>query len=276
MNEEHYGIRPRSTGEILGQTATIYRDHFGAVIGSAAAIIVPATALQVIFFAVMLDSDDIFAIFLLQILAGIILAGSVAAAVAAVTAATAQILVNGKTSVFEVLDYSLPRVGTTLKASYLMYIIFSFLSWTIVGIPIMIFFSIAWLVTIQAVVLEDVGARVALGRSWELTRGHRFRVLATVILASIITSMLMMFFLLPTLALLLRPVIVEGAGSPPGFAWVLTGLFWIAGAVLVFPLQYLAWTLIYFDLRARNDGLSIEPSPAEPFDAAVTAASSMD
>lgn len=261
MQEQFYGVRPRTIGELLGQTAVIYRDHFHSIVGTSAAIIIPATALQVFFFFVMVGSNDILAIFLLQILAGLILAGTVAAAVAAITAATARILVSGKTTVVEAFDYSMPRVVTTLKASYLIYFITSFLTWTMIGFPVALFLSVAWLVTIQVVVLEGTGARVALGRSWELTRGNRLRVLATIILTAIITALMMSFFFLPALAVMLRPVIVEGSGEPPVLAWVLAGLFWIIGAVLVFPLQYLAWTLVYFDLRARNDGLAVEPQP---------------
>ncbi len=276
MSQKPYGVRPRSVGEILSQTAAIYRDHFETIVGVSAAILIPATIIQILFFVVILGSDDFVAIFLLQILAGLIGVGAAAAAMAAVTSATAQIIVNGKTSIIQAFDYSLPRITTTLKASYLLYVIFSFLVWIIIGIPIAMFLAAAWLVTLQVVILEGTGARVALGRSWELTRNNRMRVLGSTVLMFAITGVLMFFFLLPMFALILRFMISGASGGPPMIAWLLVGLFWIIGAVLITPIQYLAWTLIYLDLRARNDGLITEPHHPEAFGAAPAAMPNMD
>lgn len=277
MSQQHYGVRPRSIGEIFSQTAAIYRDHFETIVGSAAAIVIPSTIIQILFFVVMLNNDDILAVFLLQILAGILMAAGVAAAMAVVTSATAQIIVEGKTSVVKAFDYSLPRIIDTLKATYLLYWIMSFLLWTFVGIPIAIFFAVAWLVTLQVVILEDSGARVALGRSWELTRNNRFRVLGALILLMAVSAILMSLFLLPMFALILR-FAINGAdgGTPPMIAWLLVGLFWVVGAVLIIPLQYLAWTLIYLDLRARNDGLVTDPVMTGTYDATPAPLPNMD
>jgi len=276
MSQQPYGVRPRSVGEILSQTAAIYRDHFETIVGVAAAILIPATIIQIFFFIVMLNSDDIVAIFLLQIIAGLIGVGTTAAAMTAVTAATGKIIVNGKSSIIEAFDYSLPRIGTTLKATYLIYWIISFLTWIFIGIPIALFLAIAWLVTLQVVVLEGAGARVALGRSWELTRNNRLRVLGATILMFAITALLMFLFLLPMLALILRFVISGASGGPPMIAWFLVGIFWIVGAILILPLQYLAWTLIYLDLRALNDGLITEPHHQEAFGTAPAPMPNMD
>ncbi len=279
MNPQHYGVRPRSLGDIVIQTAAIYRDHFETIVGSAAAIVIPSAILQIVFSVVMLNNDDLIAVFLLQIVASVLMAAGVAAAMATVTAATAQIIVEGKTSIVRAFDYSLPRIIDTLKATYLLYVILSILLWTFIGVPIALFFAVAWLVTLQVVVLEGTGARVALGRSWELTRNNRFRVLGALMTLFVATGIMMGFFLLPMFALVLRFAINGAAGgAPPMIAWLLVGLFWIVGAVLITPLQYLGWTLIYLDLRARNDGLTTEPVvPAEqPYETAPAALPNMD
>jgi hypothetical protein len=273
MSQQAYGVRPRSIGEIFSQTAAIYRDHFETIVGTAAAILIPATIIQVLFSIVILNGDDLVGIFLLQMIAGLIGVVTAAAAMATVTAATAQIIVNGKTSIIEAFDYSFPRIVPTLKASFLLYVIMSFLIWTFIGIPIAVFFAVTWLVTLQVVVLEGAGARVALGRSWELTRGNRLRVLAYLLALFAVTGVLMAFFLLPMFALILKFIISAGSGGPPAIAWILVGLFWVIGAVLVIPMQYLAWTLIYLDLRARNDGLTTEP---EMYAAAPAPMANMD
>lgn len=276
MSQQAYGVRPRTIGEIFGQTGAIYRDHFETIVGTAAAILIPATIIQVLLTSVILTDDDLLGVFLLQLVVGFIGVGAGAAAMAAVTAATAQIIVNGKTSIVEAFDYSLPRIVPTIKASYLLYIIISFLIWTFIGIPIALFFAVTWLVTLQVVVLEGTGARVALGRSWELTRNNRMRVLLALLLLFIVSGILMMVFLLPTFALILKFIISGSNGAPPLLAWVLAGIFWIAGAVLITPLQHLAWTLIYLDLRARNDGLATEPVESEMYGAAPSPMPNMD
>ncbi|MEZ4520818.1 MAG: hypothetical protein R3A46_04090 [Thermomicrobiales bacterium] len=173
MDQQHYGVRPRSIGELLAQTAAIYRDHFETIVGVSAAVLIPATILQIFLFAVIIGSDDLLAMFLLQIITGIVAVATTAAAMAGITSATAQIIVNGKTSILKAFDYAMPRITATMKASYLIYWILSFLAWTFVGAPIALFLGIAWLVALQVVILEGTGARVALGRSWELTRNNR-------------------------------------------------------------------------------------------------------
>jgi hypothetical protein len=275
MDPQAYGVRPRSVGEILRQTGSLYMTHFATIVGVAAAILVPAAAIQVGFFAVILDSDDLAAIFLLQLLGGVIGVATAAAALAGVTVATAQIVFNGKTSILEAFDYAMPRIVDTLKASYLLYVILGFLIWTVIGGPIAIFLAIAWLVTIQVVIIEGTGARVGLGRSWELTRGNRLRVLGTTILIGSISGVMLAFFLLPLFAVMLRAMLNESVNAVPGFAWVLVSLFWILGSVLVTPLQYLAWTLVYLDLRARDDARKVE-RPRDAFDASPAALAGMD
>jgi hypothetical protein len=276
MDQRAYGVRPRSISEIFSQTGAIYRDHFETIVGSAAAIMIPAAIIQVLLAAVIVTDDDLLGIFLLQLIAGFIGAAAVAAGLATVTSATAQIIVNGKSSIVEAFDYSFSRIIPTIKATYLLYVIISILMWTFILIPVALFFATAWLVTLQVVVLEGTGARVALGRSWELTRNNRMRVLGSLLLLVVISGVLMILFLLPMFALFLKFFVSGSSGGPPVLAWILAGLFWVIGTVLITPLQHLAWTLIYLDLRARNDGLTTEPAELEAFDAAPAAIPNMD
>lgn len=98
-------------------------------------------------------------------------------------------------------------------------------------------------------VLESPGGPVeAMGRSWELTRGFRTKVLLTMFVA----------FLL----LLVPSIAVGGAAglmSDPGGA--LSLLVLVVESVLqvfVYPYVYVVMTVLYYDLRVRKEGFDLE------------------
>lgn len=261
MDRQPYGVQPLGIGDIVRQTATIYRDYFPTIIGVAAVVLVPVALIQVLLTLVVESSDDLAANFLLNIISLLIDVGATAAVIAGLTTATAQIILNGKTSMLDAFDYSASRIIPTVKATYLLTFLLVFIVITIIGIPIAIFLAIAWFVTIQVVVLEHAGARFALGRSWELTRNNRLRVVGAALLVIIITGPMLLLFELPGIAIGLSAVMSGGEYAAPEYAWMLTAAISTLGAVLITPIQYCAWTVLYFDLRARNDGLPDEQQP---------------
>ena len=266
MDRQPYGVQPLGIGDILRQTATIYRDHFTTVVRVAAVVLVPVVTIQILLTLVIENSDDMAASFLLSIIGAVIDAGASAAVIAVVTTATAQIVLNGRTSMIDAFDYSASRIIPALKATYLLAFLLILIAITVIGIPIAIFLAIAWFVTIQVVVLENVGSRFALGRSWELTRNNRLRVLGSTLLVVIITGFMLLLFELPGIAIELRALIRGDEYAAPTYAWMLTAAFSSVGAILITPMQYCAWTLLYFNLRARNDALPVEhqPDPYSP------------
>ena len=275
MDRQPFGVQPLGVGDILRQTTAIYRDHFTTIVGIAAAVLVPVVTIQVLLTLVIENSDDMAASFLLTIISAVIDAGASAAVIAVVTTATAQIVLNGRTSMMEAFDYSASRIIPALKATYLLAFLLVLIAITIIGIPIAFFLAIAWFVTIQVVVLENVGSRFALGRSWELTRHNRLRVLGIALLVVIITGFMLLLFELPALAVELRTLIRGEEYTTPTYAWMLTAAFSAVGAILITPMQYCAWTLLYFDLRARNDALPVEQHP-DPYSPAPAPLPNMD
>ncbi len=119
-------------------------------------------------------------------------------------------------------------------------------------VPLLVFWSTRWSLTVPAILLEDTGASKGLGRSWSLTEGHFWRVFGTSFAASLLT------ILLSTL-----PVILV--------SYLLTELFHFAYEVvavvnviveklallLAAPFSMAVNVLIYYDLRIRKEGFDL-------------------
>lgn len=124
------------------------------------------------------------------------------------------------------------------------------LSLAIIGLPLLIFVAVAWFFYIQAVVIEKKGPFEALARSWHLVQGQWFRVFGRV------------------LVLVLILIVAGFITSLPGLAMIpsnipLGNLLLTLGGTLVTPITYIGATLVYFDLRVRKEGFTLETLESE-------------
>jgi hypothetical protein len=100
-----------------------------------------------------------------------------------------------------------------------------------------------------ALVLEQpLGPMAAMSRSWELTKGFRWKVFVTMFVAYL-------FLLIPTLIV----GVIAGIGAfvgtwPPMVTAVLTGVL----QVFAYPFLYVVFTVLYYDLRVRKEGYDLE------------------
>jgi hypothetical protein len=253
MDHRQKSIGPLTLGSLIRRTLSLYLDHFRTLVGITALALVPTSIIRILLDLVARNSDDLLATFLLGLFGLIIALAAGMAAFAGVVSATAQAALHGQTSVMKAFDYSIDRVGALIKSSFLVFGILFALAVTIIGIPIAIFLLIAWAVVGQVVVLEGESPRVALGRSWELTRGNRLRVLGLAIVVGFLTGLATLAFEAPGIALVLREVLRGSGNPPPEFGWVAADIFSVLGTILILPIQYCAWTLLYFDLVARAE-----------------------
>jgi hypothetical protein len=160
----------------------------------------------------------------------------------ALTYATVQALRGGKVSIVECLRQGIKRLPTAIGVGILAYIGIVVGS-TLLIVPGLILLTM-WAVSLPVVTVERTGVFAALSRSSELTRGHRWRVLGTilvpiVVLAAIGWALVTIFGL-------------QGITSPLFFVvnW-LVGSFAQAFNVCVFA------TLYYF-LRREKEGVGID------------------
>jgi hypothetical protein len=116
------------------------------------------------------------------------------------------------------------------------------------------YYIVRWVLFTPAVVLEGRGALESLHRSASLVSGQWFRVLGVLIVVGIIVSVLV---LLPSALVSVALALAVGNlfGSPLGAA--VSNLGSVAGQVLFGALAYIAYTLLFLDLRNRREGADL-------------------
>ena len=143
----------------------------------------------------------------------------------------------------------------SLISSYIVFFIIVglcvFLSGFIIGIPLLFLVLVYWFAYVQAIVIENIrGPIQPLGRSSRLVQGSWWRVFGIGIVYVIVLAVLFI-----------------GAGIP-GF---IIGIFNETAAVivltisgsLVLPVAFIGAALVYFDLRIRKEGYTLERLEAE-------------
>lgn len=109
---------------------------------------------------------------------------------------------------------------------------------------------------VQAVVVERRGPVDALRRSWRLVRGSYWRVLGIVLL------LLLLVYILVGLPTGIAGVVINIVFPDPlrhfALRQSLSTLIGYLSQIVVLPLQLIAYTLLYYDLRVRKEGYDIE------------------
>jgi hypothetical protein len=119
------------------------------------------------------------------------------------------------------------------------------LTFFVIGIPVLLFLVVVWPFYVQAVVIEGRGPFHALMRSLELVRGSWWRVFGILVVFVVILFAIGSVASVPgSLLFQLQPTL--------GYLAIV-----IAGALLRLTL-YIGATLLYFDLRIRKEGLTLE------------------
>jgi hypothetical protein len=110
-------------------------------------------------------------------------------------------------------------------------------------------------VAVPAAVLEDESATDAIRRSIELTRGSLLRVFALMAFTMVITY--------AVLAVFQGPFLIAGTMAGPDsstFFWMnlLGTITGSVGGAFTAPLMIVAFAVLYYDLRVRNEGLDLQ------------------
>lgn len=133
----------------------------------------------------------------------------------------------------------LPLLGTVLLVVFAL-IIPAALSFFLIGLPFLVFLVIIWLFGMQTVVIEQRTPVEALRRSWQIIRGSWWRVF-------LIT--LGLILMLIGLGILMGLVLLAAAEIAGMLATLLGALL----SALITPILSIAFTILYFDLRARKE-----------------------
>ncbi len=129
-------------------------------------------------------------------------------------------------------------------------------------------FMLRYALSVPALVLENIGANQSIRRSVELVRGSFWRVVVLMVFATIIAYISVAIFQGP----LMFAAVLAGPETATGF-WLNMGgavLGGVAGAISG-PIMIVAFALLYYDVRIRQEGLDVQimmamlpPSAAVP------------
>lgn len=183
---------------------------------------------------------------------------------ASIAYAVYQILLERDVTLGEALSSGLSRLGPLILASILMNL--GITVGTVFLIVPGIILACMWLVTIPSCSVESLGPLESLGRSYELTKGYRGKIFLLLLVTIIVFFLLAFIFILAVS--FFAGVMFGGGGydsfeSSPGVAMVglAVGLLIVVGTTL----YDIMVAVVYYDLRAIKEGLSLE-SLADIFD----------
>jgi len=237
-----YQLRPLSIGEILDGALVLLRRHFALVLGIAVVCEGIPTAMDVYIDLTGGGSQNPGVSLLDRLLT---LVGSVL-----VTGATVRVVSEaylGRTPLFgDAMGFAGSRFGTILGANIMsgFLTVLATLALVIPGIVVACGYSVA----AEAAALESGSASEALRRSWDLTKGFKWKALA-----------------LGVVSIGLILVVYLGAGVLGGIMGEVVGgldavLAVLAACVslLIYPVISCVFTLFYYDLRVRKEGFDLE------------------
>jgi Membrane domain of glycerophosphoryl diester phosphodiesterase len=253
-------LRPLSIGEILDAGFRLFRARFGTLL---LAVLVPVVPLAIAgTIVVALTDEHYFDVNTTEVddsgsavagnLIGIVLQGiALALAVAACFKIVSAAYLGEEATVGESLRYGASRIAALIVA-YIVLSVLLIISFFLLLIPF-IYFSVKFSMTFPAIVFERKGPFGAMGRSWALTRGSFWRTLGVLV---VVVLLMFVLFIALTIVLSVGLYSIESA-SEPAVAVVYTALNILVIAI-TYPLFAAILTVIYYDLRVRNEGFDLQ------------------
>lgn len=231
-------LRPLSVGEILDVSFTLYRRHFRPL----ATVALICSGIPVALNLFLEAAGGLLANGLLAVAYYVAFVVLNSIATAATVFIVSESYLGRPLGAREALTRALPYLGRIILCSLLMGLVV-FLGFLLLIVPGLVLIA-GLLLAVPVLVLEPgMSPSAALSRSWELTRGSKWRMLG---------------LLVTVFALLYIPLAaVGGLFAVMGiflFGLVLAGLI----QVFVYPLFYCVLTIAYYDLRVRREGFDLE------------------
>ena len=250
MSSKQLFLEPMTAGMILDRSFRLYVQNFALMIGLTAIVQVPILVLTVGAPLLRGTSEILGVIAGLIGLIGVLLSLLIVTPLVtgAATKAVSERFLGNEITALTALKFAWGYVGTLLLIQLVVGLI------VFVGLMLCLVPGILWMLSYSIVapvaVLENSSDRGEIRqRSWELVSGNRGKVFAVVFVV-----VLVQILLGGSGSLIIQ--LSFGSGSVMGEA--LGGLFSGIAGLLTYPLQAIAVTLIYYDLRIRKEGFDLE------------------
>ncbi|HEX5163759.1 MAG TPA: hypothetical protein VFV93_00065 [Thermomicrobiales bacterium] len=255
-------MRPLSAGDIVDEAIGLYRRNFRLFLSIGAVALVPAGVIQLIL-ALLADEAGPSLLTISSALwwvLSVVVAGVAYILVFATMAiAASERWLERPMSVSDAYRRMFNRIGALASLVLIYALTIAILTATIIGFPVAIYLAVAWLLSIQILLVEGSGLRNALARSRRLVAGHWWRVIGIVVLLAIIQGIISAFFTLPATIFGFGSLFSDPTGTDASpLVVALDAIGSTAGQIVAGPIAYCAYILLYYDLRVRKEGLDIE------------------
>jgi hypothetical protein len=242
--------RPLGIGEILSTAFQLYRRHWRTLFAIAAVVVVPLTLLQYLLGDWLRSRGEVTSYQQISTATWAVGAAGLVAGLAgilmylvltgAITRAVAAEVAGQDPSLEQSYRFGFHRLGSVLLVSVLVGLatIAGFILFIIPGIWI----GVRLAVSVEALVVEGRRGTQAMGRSWELVGGHWWHAFGALVVAGLLTGVVN--------AVITSPFNNTG--------WFVQAVAAAVATVITLPYGVLVGVLLYLDLRARKEQLSLE------------------
>lgn len=149
----------------------------------------------------------------------------------------------------DALRQAMPFLSRVVVTGFLVYLAV-FIGFILLFIPGIIAACGLALATIVVVLENSPNARMAMQRSWSLTRGYRMKVFGVLVVSLVVAT-------LPAMALGVVTGML-GQGGTVDEPSVLNAVGGPLLTLLIYPFLFSLFTVIYYDLRVRKEGFDLE------------------
>ena len=242
--------RPLGIGEILSTAFQLYRRHWRTLLAIAAVVVVPLTLLQYLLGDWVRTRGEVTSLEEVSTATWAVGAAGLVAGLAgllmflvltgAITRAVAAEVAGQDPSLEQSYRFGFHRLGSVLLVSVLVGLA------TIAGLILFIIPGI-WIgvrlaVSVEALVVEGRRGTQAMGRSWELVGGHWWHAFGALVVAGLLTGVV-------------NAVITSPFSNT---SWFVQAVAAAVATVITMPYGVLVGVLLYLDLRARKEALTLE------------------
>ncbi len=259
MEQRERAFRPLSVSDLIDETFRIFRRHFLLFVKIGAVLMIPVGLIEIIQqVAVQQHAGDLGFNLLTSGVVALVRAIVYLAVLSAIIYTMSEIRMGCVPTVGDAYNEGMEHFLSMLWISIIYWVVLVLLSVTIIGIPVAIYLGICWLFGLHVAVIEGKTGRSTLSRSKALVKGHWWRVLGISILVSIIVGIVSAIFSAPNTILGVMVAFGRDGEAFRAIGASIGVIFSTAGTIITGPIIYIASVLLYFDLRARKEGLDLE------------------
>jgi hypothetical protein len=130
----------------------------------------------------------------------------------------------------------------------------------ILGVALSMFFTRFYLIEIPLAIEDEVNGTRAISRSWELTKGHIWRIMAISFVSFLIILPVEMAFqlIITFIQIIFTPLMRENNTLYILLVYLPILILSFAISALIEPFFRVIRAVIYYDLRSRREGLGLE------------------